>query len=412
MKKTIFVFGLLFFLLHFFPAGAQCFCHANNNEISNYSYHFDCEGELFNFETKDFKNEIDLSQTQKQLFKKHTNRFEIFSLTQNLGLTEKESFFYAFPELKQITEVLSQKLNKTPKSPDIQVCLNACKIKFKPGKKGFYFDEESFFKELKNFKNLNTKTIKFKIQKKEYTFPEIKKSDFVEKSCFSTNFSSSSPERKNNIKLALSKFDGIVLNEGEFLSFNKTTGLRTEEQGYKQAKIISGGTFVSGFGGGVCQVSTTIYNASLLAGLEIVEVHQHSLPVGYVEPSFDAMVNAGSSDLVIQNNTGGKIVFTTSFAGDVCKVKIFGKPNKHKITRVSEKTKIIPSEGDVVETDLKKYNQENLAVGEEKRLSFPKDGYESKGYLNYYNPDGTLEKTQKIRENRYAPVKGVIIKSL
>ena len=104
MKKTIFVFGLLFFLLHFFPAGAQCFCHANNNEISNYSYHFDCEGELFNFETKDFKNEIDLSQTQKQLFKKHTNRFEIFSLTQNLGLTEKESFFYAFPELKQITE--------------------------------------------------------------------------------------------------------------------------------------------------------------------------------------------------------------------------------------------------------------------------------------------------------------------
>ena len=233
------------------------------------------------------------------------------------------------------------------------------------------------------------------------------KEDYREKGCFSTNFSTSSDSRKNNIKRALSSFDGIVLDEGEILSFNETTGKRTEENGYQKAKIITAGTFVDGYGGGVCQVSTTLYNACLLAGLEIIEVNSHSLPVSYVEPSFDAMVNSGSSDLVIRNNTNGKIVITSSSENDKCKFKIFGKENECKITRISEKTKIIPAKEEKYDSDYQKYGIE-LEIGEKKRISFAKDGYYSNGYLNYYDKKGNLVKTQKIRESKYYPTEGIV----
>ena len=204
----------------------------------------------------------------------------------------------------------------------------------------------------------------------------------------------------------------MVLEDGEILSFNATTGIRNAESGYMSAKIISGGTFTEGFGGGVCQVSTTLYNACLLSGLEIQEVHNHSLPVSYVEPSFDAMVNVGSSDLVIRNNSGGRIIFTTSYENDICKVKIFGKKNKYKITRFSEKTKIIPAEEEEIVTDTSKVIEYGLAVGEEIRISYAKDGFCSNGYLNYYDKNGNLVKTQKIRSNRYNPTRGIVVKNV
>ena len=243
----------------------------------------------------------------------------------------------------------------------------------------------------------------------DYKYSRSAKELFAEKSAFSTNFQSSSDERKNNIRVALSAFDGIIIDEGEILSFNEITGNRNQDSGYMPAKIISQGTFVLGYGGGVCQVSTTLYNACLLAGLEIVESSSHSLPVSYIEPSFDAMVNTGSSDLKVRNNSGGKIIITTSSENDICKVKIFGLKNKYKITRQSEKISIIPSEPDSIETDYKKYNYD-LLVGEEKRLSYPKDGFVSRAYLNYYNENGDLVERKFIRENRYNATRGVILR--
>ena len=94
--------------------------------------------------------------------------------------------------------------------------------------------------------------------------------------------------------------DGITLQAyGEF-SFNKTVGRRTEEMGFRQAKIIVNGEYVLGVGGGVCQVSTTLYNAALKAGLVATEFHPHTLQVGYVSPSRDAMVST-QSDLQLYN---------------------------------------------------------------------------------------------------------------
>ena len=256
------------------------------------------------------------------------------------------------------------------------------------------------------------KSLSIKVACEKFDLPKINKNLIREKSCFSTNFETSSDERKNNIKVALSKFDGLILENGETLSFNMMTGIRNAEAGYKPAKIISGGTFVNGFGGGVCQVSTTLYNACLLAGLEILEVHNHSLPVSYIEPSFDAMVNSGSSDLVVRNNSGERLIITTSSKGDICKVKIFGKPNDFKITRISEKTKVIPAGNEEVITDAKKAEEFGVLAGETKRISYAKDGFSSNGYLNYYDKNGNLVKTKKIRSNTYNPTRGVVVKNI
>ena len=139
--------------------------------------------------------------------------------------------------------------------------------------------------------------------------------DVTLRSSFYTSFPASSPERKYNIKLASSAIDKTLVDVGAEFSFNQTVGFRTIENGYKIARIIMNGKFEKGVGGGVCQVSSTLYNAILLSGLKITEYHPHSLPVSYVAPSFDAMVNSGSADLRFINNTNNPIIIR-SYADD------------------------------------------------------------------------------------------------
>ncbi len=380
----------------------------NNNQDRCYSFFY--EGKIYDFKLSDFKDKIKFSEVQAKILNNEINQNEVIDFLVSLNLTEKEICFYLRPELKIIIEELAKKINVDPTDDFVQVVKNECKINFDYGEEGKFINQEKFFNSI--FKQIkeNQNKICLSVETEAYKNTQSLELQFVEKGCFSTNFSTSSEARKNNIKVALSKFDGLVLDKGEVLSFNQTTGVRNKESGYQEAKIISGGSYIEGYGGGVCQVSTTLYNAALLSDLEILEVHSHSLPVGYVEPSFDAMVNIGSSDLRIRNNTNGKIIITTSYKNDVCKVKIFGEKNKYKITRISEKIKVIPASEDVIETDYKKFNLEDLDIGEEKRVSYSKDGFYSNGYLNYYDSDGTLIKTKKIRQNKYNATQGIIVK--
>lgn len=373
------------------------------------TFEFSYKGKKFLFSESEF--DLKLSENQKKIRKKE-NIFNDIENLKNMGFSEEEAITYIFPETIKILEKLKKAVEIEPEQDEIFAYKNSCEIIIEKGKEGLFLNKTKFFKDFYNCLKNKNKKISFEIETKSFELPEISKSEYTEKSCFSTNFESSSESRKNNIRVALSMFDGLVLEDGEVLSFNQTTGVRNEKAGYMPAKIISGGTFVEGFGGGVCQVSTTLYNACLLSGLEILEVHNHSLPVSYIEPSFDAMVNIGSSDLVIRNNSGGRLIFTTSSKGDICKVKIFGKTNEFKITRFSEKTKIIPAEKEEVITDSKRAEEFGVMLGEEKRISYAKDGFFSNGYLNYYDKQGNLVKTKKIRSNTYNPTKGIVVKNI
>ena len=144
-------------------------------------------------------------------------------------------------------------------------------------------------------------------------------------SSYTTYFDGKNEARSHNIRLAATLINGKVLQNGEVFSFNEAVGQRTEGRGFKRAAIIENGEFVEGVGGGVCQVSTTLYNACLLSGCQIVEYHPHSLAVSYVPPSRDAMVSGTFFDLKIKNTTGSTVYFKSVTGNNFVSFKVYGR---------------------------------------------------------------------------------------
>lgn len=225
---------------------------------------------------------------------------------------------------------------------------------------------------------------------------------------FTTNVADSTGGRKHNVKLALSKFDGMVIEPGEKVSFNEIVGEQTIENGYQTATIIYNGEFTDGIGGGVCQASTTIYNALLLSGIEINEVHKHTLPVKYVPPALDAMVAEYTSDLKFTNTTEYPIYIHTYSDRESVSVEIYSCPGMYEYRTRSEIIEEIDSPGDKVIPDTEgKYSNQILFKGEYYRKSYPKKGHEAKAYLQKYL-DGKMVEEREIRHEIYQPQRGIV----
>jgi vancomycin resistance protein YoaR len=221
--------------------------------------------------------------------------------------------------------------------------------------------------------------------------------------------SDSTGGRKHNVKLALEKFNGFVLNPNEEISFNKVTGEHSTDNGYKIATVIYNGEFTDGVGGGICQASTTLYNALLLAGVEINEVHKHSLPVYYVPPALDAMVSEYTSDLRFTNTTQYPMYIHTYSDNKSVTVDIYSMEPQYKYKTRSEKIDTITAGGDKIISDTEgKYSNKVIFKGEYFRISYPKDGYEAKAYLQKILNGEVIEETE-IRHEIYQAQKGVVV---
>lgn len=227
---------------------------------------------------------------------------------------------------------------------------------------------------------------------------------------FYTTYSSSTQERKHNIELCAKSLDGAFVSSGSEFSFNAVVGNRTEENGYARSKVIVGGEFTDGVGGGVCQVSSTLYNALLLSGVTVTECHQHTLQVGYVAPSFDAMVNFNYADLKFVNDTKNPMYIKTFTDGNILKISVYGEPNDRKYERKSVVTQTIPCVEEVIIDENCEYP--DVKKGERKIISYGRDGIKSEGYLFEYDLDGNLLKIRRIRKNSYAPIKTVVIEGV
>lgn len=217
---------------------------------------------------------------------------------------------------------------------------------------------------------------------------------------FSTYYGDSKQNRKDNIALASRKIDGVVLYPEDEFSFNDMVGKRTAENGFKAAYVIKDGDFVEGIGGGVCQVSSTLYNCALLADLAITCVRAHSLPVSYVAPSFDAMVSS-ASDLRFVNTLSSPITIRMSTDGKYVRAEIYGI-DKVEIKRRSMTLASIPFE-------VEYRDDATLEVGREVIDTYGKEGLKSQGYLDYYK-DGKLEKSVLVRSDTYSPQKRIILR--
>lgn len=127
----------------------------------------------------------------------------------------------------------------------------------------------------------------------------------VELAKFSTKIYIDDDNRDTNMKITASKINGTIIKNGDSFSFNEMAGSPSPDEGYKEAGVIVDGKKVKGYGGGNCQVSTTIYNvAKKVDGIEITERHEHGVEVGYIEMGKDATVAYDDLDLKFKNNTG------------------------------------------------------------------------------------------------------------
>ncbi len=144
-----------------------------------------------------------------------------------------------------------------------------------------------------------------------------------------TTTTTSNKDRNNNINLACESIDGLVLMPGEEFSFNETTGNRTKERGYKEAAAYVDGVVTTEPGGGVCQVSSTLYNAVIFSGLQTTERHAHTFEPSYVTPGEDAMVSYdgySGPDMKFINTTSAALVIRAHYADQKVTMSIIGIP--------------------------------------------------------------------------------------
>ena len=185
-------------------------------------------------------------------------------------------------------------------------------------------------------------------------------------STFSTNYNANQTNRTTNLRLAANKINGTVLMPGQTFSYNKVVGNRTTAAGYKEAGTYVNGQIVDGVGGGICQITTTLYNAVLYANLDIVQRTNHQFIPSYSTASRDATVVYGAIDFQFKNNREYPIKIYCSVSGGVAKCNIFGVKTANdyevqltsRITSTtsnaiySEAYKILKKNGTVVSTTL------------------------------------------------------------
>lgn len=403
MKKAFLpcVMCFLLFILstnvgNVFAFSEETITFAHNNKIFTYSL------------SKNIKlsNQFDINYEINKFnrFGNKEDRQKLLTHLLNIGISNDIALEYLFPNI--LLTINKVEKNVFVKEKNACVAINA--------------DSENVFKTTKeiigkslnkpllisNICNsyLNNKPLEFDLPIIK-TYPKIAETNIKAytnlRSDFSTNISSSSADRKHNIKNALTTLNKIEILPNDTFSFNKIIGKRTAENGYRNAKIIVNNEYVDGIGGGVCQVSSTLYNSALLAGLEIIEANKHSKQISYVKQGFDAMVNYGSSDLKFKNNTNEKLTIITNYSPNKIRIRLFGE----NLTGVSYKltNEILditePTEEVIIDTE-QKYADKVTFEDEYFYLKTATVGKTIKTYREKY-VNGILVNKQLLRTDKY-----------
>jgi vancomycin resistance protein YoaR len=168
---------------------------------------------------------------------------------------------------------------------------------------------------------------------------------------FSTSLGSSSSNRVQNVRLACRAIDGLVLLPGDVFSYNNVVGPRVPRAGYREAPVIVRGKLQPGIGGGICQVSSTLYNAVLLADLEIVRRQHHSFPVSYLPAGRDATVSYGSIDFRFRNSLPHPIALDAKVVGRRVVFQVHGHRDDRKEVRIVQSNQSSVKAGATTVTD-------------------------------------------------------------
>lgn len=200
-----------------------------------------------------------------------------------------------------------------------------------PEVEGIDFDVEAARELLKEDKE--EYIIKLTITKPKVTLDQIGSEAFPDQlATFTTRYDVSDVDRSTNLQIACQKINGKVVLAGETFSYNQTLGPRTVAAGYKNGKIYSGGEVVDGIGGGICQISSTLYNAVLMANLQIVERRNHQFVTSYVPAGRDATVVYGVTDFKFKNTRQYPVRIVASAKNGIATVSIYGIKEENEYT--------------------------------------------------------------------------------
>lgn len=272
--------------------------------------------------------------------------------------------------------------------------------------KGIDFDVEQAKKDIENQIDNN----EFKIEL-NYTEPDTKLKDLKidvfpdELGSFSTRYDANNEDRSTNLNLAATKIDGTILSPGEEFSYNKIVGERSISAGYKEAKVYQNGAVVDGIGGGICQISSTLYNAVVFANLEVTERYNHQFITSYVEAGRDATVAYGSKDFKFINNRTYPIRIDVYISSGIAKVDIYGIKEKDdkKVDFEIETVSNIPY-------DTKYQTDSSLSAGTKKVKQRGANGIIVNAY-KVVQQNGITVSKELISKDTYKALDRVILKS-
>ncbi len=240
---------------------------------------------------------------------------------------------------------------------------------------------------------------------------------YVLRASATTDFSSSTSARKYNVRKGAGMINGTVLAPGETFSTNDTLGVRSISNGWKTANAYESGAVVPQAGGGVCQLSTTLYNAIVKADLEVVFRRNHSMPVHYIKEGLDATINSVGNiiDFQFKNNTTSDIIVIGYTVSNKLTFEIWGIPfattEYDEIKLTSSLVSTTEPAGETVEIEVpvgtEKADGSLMVAGETYVAITARKGYVYQSYKNYYLA-GTLVKKEKLAVSTYKAFQGEI----
>ncbi|MEG2789593.1 MAG: VanW family protein, partial [Romboutsia sp.] len=306
---------------------------------------------------------------------------------------------YEKEKLESYISNLAQQINVQPVNAEIKVNENEFVISKETN--GIKVNEKELFEIVdKNLINKEFSSINIPVNKMnpEYTFESLSKINTI-LGKYETEFNDA-----NNIKVAINNISSMLINSNSEFSFNKFIGKRSLERGFKEAPVIVNGELKPGMGGGICQVSSTIYNSALYAGLEIIQAKNHSIPSSYIPKGRDAAVSYGNIDLVFRNNYSYPILIQNKVEGNKIISTIYG--NEQDKREVDINTCIV----ETIEPKITVKESDKLNPGNSEVESKGRKGYKVNTYRIYKKPDGEIEKKEFINESYYPPKNKIIIK--
>ncbi len=349
----------------------------------------------------------DAEQIIEEVWAKERNRSfgsKLFNLRGSTIVVYQPSLQYQVPVIQSLVDSWNQEIGSECQNARIEIDASAG-LKIIPEKPGRGVRAETVIAELP--REWTTYPLEIDILLPiEETPPKVKAADLKgmgELASYTTQFKTYEINRSSNLRLAASSINSKMVLPGEVFSFNGTVGERTVNSGYSEAKVIVGNRFEPGLGGGVCQVSSTLYNAVLMSGLEIVERHNHGLAIVYVPLGLDATVSYGIQDFQFKNTTSSPIYIQAGTNGGELTIAIFGNQNDKVNVKLTHVVDQVISYGEIREVSS------DLAPGEERVDHGGAAGYAVRAFRSFLDNDGNVIAQELLSSDYYQPLNRLVL---